>query len=273
MAPKSYLTQKEQIDILMFAEKYQNKWKLIGEKVGRSPNTCKHFFYRYQESHQLNQKMGRPPLVTDDIKQAVVGYMLADPLQNLSDISKEFDLADSSVKKILNENKIKYFQRIPVTPLTGPHKQKRLHICNQIISMPFKNFPPIIFSDESSIEIQQVRGIWREAGSYPPQAFYEKDIKTMSAMVWGGIGPNGYRTELIFFEDHINSTIYIKAMDENKIFESIRETFGDKWVWEQDNASPHTSKYAIDYLQNKVPYLFDWPAKSPDLSPIEQISS
>ena len=56
-----------------------------------------------------------------------------------------------------------------------------------------------------------------------------------------------------------------------KIFESIRDKFGDKWVLELDNASPHTSKYAIDYLQNKVPYLFDSPAKSPDLSPIEQI--
>ena len=44
-------------------------------------------------------------------------------------------------------------------------------------------------------------------------------------------------------------------------------------MWEQGNASPHTSKYAIDYLQNKVPYLFDWPAKLPDLSPIEQIGN
>lgn len=113
---------------------------------------------------------------------------MADPLQNLYDITKEFNLAESTVKKILNENKIKYFQRIPVSPLTGVHKKNRVKICEKIISVPFKDFWPIIFSDELSIEIQEIRGIWREPGTYPPQTFYDKDIKTMSAMVWGGIG-------------------------------------------------------------------------------------
>ena len=271
MAPRILLSEKEQIDILLLAEKHEHQWTFIGNKIGRSPSTCKHFFNRYQKSHKLNQQLGRPPVITEEKKQEVVKFMLADPLQNLSDISKEFDLADSTVKKILNDNKIKYFQRIPVSPLANLHKQKRAEICGKIISIPFKNYIPIIFSDESSIEIQEIRGIWRQPGTYPPQTFYEKDIKTMSAMVWGGIGPNGYRTKLIFFEEHINAETYIKALEENRILENIKETFGKDWVWEQDNASSHTAKDTINYLGPRVPYLFDWPPKSPDLSPIEQV--
>lgn len=93
----------------------------------------------------------------------------------------------------------------------------------------------------------------------------------MSAMVWGGIGPNGYRTKLIFFEEHIKSKTYIAALKNNQIFDNITETFGKNWIFEQDNASSYTYQETINYLQSNVPYLFDWPAKSPDLSPIEQV--
>lgn len=71
--------------------------------------------------------------------------------------------------------------------------------------MPFKDFGMIIFSNESSNEIQEIRRIWRQAEIYPLQTFYEKDIKTMLAMDSGGIGPNGYRTKLILFEEHIGN--------------------------------------------------------------------
>lgn len=138
MAPRSLLSEKEKIDILL-KKKYNCQWKLIGNIIGRPADTCKHFYYRYQKTEQLSQQIGRPPTITKTIKQDVVKYMLADPLQNLSDISKEFDLADTTVKKILNENKIKYFQRTPITPLTLSHTKKRVDICAKIISIPFKN--------------------------------------------------------------------------------------------------------------------------------------
>ena len=130
---------------------------------------------------------------------------------------------------------------------------------------------PIIFSDESSIEIQEFKGIWRKPGTYPPQTFYPRDVKQMSVMIWGGIGPKGYRTKLLYFDKHINSDKYIQSLQTNKIFDDIKAKFGDLWVWQQDNAPSHRSQKTINYLQYNIPYLFDWPAKSPDLMPIEQI--
>ena len=121
----------------MLANKYDHQWTFIGNKIGRPASTCKHFYNRYQETQKLKQQIGRPPAITEEKKQEVVKYTLADTLQNLSDITKEFNLAKSTVKKILNENKIKYFQRIPVSPLTGVHKKKRVEICEKIISVPF----------------------------------------------------------------------------------------------------------------------------------------
>jgi hypothetical protein len=41
-------------------------------------------------------------------------------------------------------------------------------------------------------------------------------------------------------------------------------------VFQQDNARPHTAAATIEFLnQRKVKFVPDWPARSPDLSPIE----
>lgn len=53
--------------------------------------------------------MGRPLKITDEEKQDVVNYMIQDPLQNLNDISEHFNFAPSTIKDILNQNKIQIF--------------------------------------------------------------------------------------------------------------------------------------------------------------------
>ena len=110
---------------------------------------------------------------------------------------------------------------------------------------------PIIFSDESSIEIQELKGIWRKPGTYPPQTFYPRDVKQMSVMIWGGIGPKGYRTKLLYFDKHINSDKYIQSLQTNKIFDDIKAKFGDLWVWQQDNAPPHGRKKQLT-IYNRI---------------------
>ena len=42
-------------------------------------------------------------------------------------------------------------------------------------------------------------------------------------------------------------------------------------IFQQDNAPCHKSKYDMGILHDVAPELLDWPAKSPDLSPIEQL--
>ena len=42
-------------------------------------------------------------------------------------------------------------------------------------------------------------------------------------------------------------------------------------LFQHDNARPHTARVGIDYLQNAVINVMDWPAESPNLSPIENM--
>ena len=114
-------------------------------------------------------------------------------------------------------------------------------------------------------------GIWRRRGLYPLGTFYEKNPHPTHVMVWGGIGPRGFRTPLIKFDKHVNSLTYIQAIQGNNIPGIISNVFGTNWCWQQDNAPAHNALCTRFYLNQVMPNMIHWPALSPDLSPIEQV--
>lgn len=192
MSNKVPLTEREKIQMLWDVEKYGHQWKYIGEKRGRSADTVKSFYKTYMTFGTISPKRGRPKEITDELKEMVVQDMLDNPLQSLQSAANKFDAAKSTIKKILNENRIEFFKRTPVSPLTEEHKNKRLEIVSMICSVEPRSLPPIVFTDESSIYVDLEKGgIWRLRGFYPPECFYEKKQAPVHIMVWGGIGPRG----------------------------------------------------------------------------------
>ena len=53
---------------------------------------------------------------------------------------------------------------------------------------------------------------------------------------------------------------------------SVQRLFGRKrYLFQQDNPRPHTAKLTQTWLKSKRVLILEWPAASPDLSPIENI--
>ena len=194
------------------------------------------------------------------------------PSQSLNYIASQNNISKSSTKTILNENKIKFYKLTPFPPLDYAHKQARLLLCDLILSYDYLQLPPIIFTDESTVcENLNGGGIWREYGHYPPESFYNKEQRPTSVMIWSGIGPRGFRTTLFKFDQHVNSQSYMKTLLDNNIFEEIEKIFGRINVWHKDNAPSHASYYTRGFLSKIIPRFLQWPPKSPNLLPIEQV--
>ena len=47
--------------------------------------------------------------------------------------------------------------------------------------------------------------------------------------------------------------------------------FGPNFVYVQDNAPPHTARGTVAFLDQQDVEVMDWPARSPDMKPIEQV--
>ncbi|GFW33088.1 transposable element Tcb1 transposase [Trichonephila clavipes] len=141
------------------------------------------------------------------------------------------------------------YARRPVVcvPLTRQHHTARLQWCREHHNWTEQDWACVLFSDESRFSLSsdcRRQLIWRESGTaYRPENIQGKDrYPTCSIMVWAGIMING-RTRL-----HVvaNGTMT-----------------GQRYI--DEVLLPH------DCLDSEGIQRLVWPARSPDLNPIENV--
>ncbi len=87
-------------------------------------------------------------------------------------------------------------------------------------------------------------------------------------MVWGCISAYGM-ISLHVLEGTMNAERYIKVLEQHML-PSRRHLFQGRPCFKQDNAKPHTAAITA-WLRSRRVRVLNWPACSPDLSPIENI--
>ncbi len=94
--------------------------------------------------------------------------------------------------------------------------------------------------------------------------------KPASLMVWGCISAYGMGS-LHVLEGTMNAERYIKVLEQHMLPSRRRLFQGRPCVFQQDNAKPHTAVITTAWLRSGRVRVLNWPACSPDLSPIENI--
>ncbi len=94
--------------------------------------------------------------------------------------------------------------------------------------------------------------------------------KPASLMVWGCISAYSM-SSLHVLEGTMNAERYIKVLEQHKL-PSRRQLFqGKPCLFQLDNAKSHTVAITTAWLRSRRVQVMNWPACSPDLSPIENI--
>lgn len=91
-------------------------------------------------------------------------------------------------------------------------------------------------------------------------------------MVFGAFGYKG-TLELVTIKGNLDSDKYQKILEKYVLNKGHTKVVGgrSKFIFQQDNASPHTSKSTDAYFVSKNVNVINWPSKSPDLNPIENL--
>ncbi|GFW56297.1 transposable element Tcb2 transposase [Trichonephila clavipes] len=155
------------------------------------------------------------------------------------------------------------------------HRTARLQWCREHHNWTEQDWACVLFSDESRFSLSsdcRRQLIWRESGTaYRPENIQEKDrYPTCSIMVWAGIMING-RTRL-----HVvaNGTMMGQQYIDEVLLPHVRlfrGAVGDKFVFMDDNATCHRTLAVQDCLDSEGIQRLVWPARSPDLNPIENV--
>ncbi|GBO29279.1 Transposable element Tc3 transposase [Araneus ventricosus] len=88
-------------------------------------------------------------------------------------------------------------------------------------------------------------------------------------MGWGGFATEG-STPIVFVQGRMNSESYVDVLADNLLPEAPLITSAD-YLFQQDNASLHVSQTLKSWFRANFVKLIDWPAKSPDLNPMENL--
>ncbi|GFY06001.1 transposable element Tcb2 transposase [Trichonephila clavipes] len=128
----------------------------------------------------------------------------------------------------------------------------------------------IVFSDESRFNLRSdnhVR-VWRTRGERLNLAFtlQRHTAPTACVVVWGAIAYNT-RSPLVLIHGTMTAQRYVHDILQPHVLPLMQRLPGA--ILQQDNARAHTARMSQDCLRTAS--TLPWPARSPELSPIEHI--
>ncbi|GFX51079.1 transposable element Tcb2 transposase [Trichonephila clavipes] len=167
------------------------------------------------------------------------------------------------------------YARRPVVcvPLTRHYRTARLQWCREHHNWTEQDWACVLFSDKSRFSLSldcRRQLIWRESGTaYRPENIQEKDrYPTCRIMVWAGIMINGRTRIHVVANGTMTGQRYIDEVLLPRV-RLFRGAVGDKSVFMDDNATCHPTLAVQDCLDSEGIQRLVWPARSPDLNPIE----
>uniref|UniRef100_A0A8K9UYV5 Tc1-like transposase DDE domain-containing protein n=1 Tax=Oncorhynchus mykiss TaxID=8022 RepID=A0A8K9UYV5_ONCMY len=152
--------------------------------------------------------------------------------------------------------------------LTAQHRAGHLAFAREHQDWQIRHWRPVLFTDESSFTLSTCDR--RGEHSTACNILQHDRFGGGSVMVWGGISLGG-RTAL-----HVlarGSLTAIRYRDEilRPLVRPYAGAVGPGFLLMQDNARPHVAGVCQQFLQEEGIDAMDWPARSPDLNPIEHI--
>ncbi|GFT57218.1 transposable element Tcb1 transposase [Trichonephila clavipes] len=157
-------------------------------------------------------------------------------------------------------------------PLTQIHRRLH-HQWYDESRMWVAEWNEIVFTDESRICQQHHDGrirVWRHRGDRMLNSCV-MDHHTgpePGIMVWGGIGYHSF-TPLVRIAGTINIQRYISNVLEPFVLPYLQGLVTA--IFQQDNARLHGARIVQRFFVNHQIELLPWPARSPDLSPVENM--
>ncbi len=188
--------------------------------------------------------------------------------KNLGELHKEWTEAGVNASRATTHRRVKEF--------VNSCRQRCLTWAKEENNWTVAQWSKVLFSDESKFCVSfgnQGPRVWRKGGEAHSPSCLKSSVKfPQSVMIWGamssaGVGP------LCFLKTYVTAPVYQEIL-EHFMLPSADQLFKDAdFIFQQDLTLAHTAKSTKGLLNDHGVGVLDWPANSPDLNPIENLST
>ena len=251
--------------------------------IGAPYTTVQEAVKRFRETQSYSRRpgSGRKRITSGRDDRFLVSQVLRDRHTTAVEARKRLqqvrgvNVSERTVRRRLEEQSLQSRRPAMGPDLTREHRFARLQFARQHAQWTVQQWSSVLFSDESRFSLKCPDGrerVWRRTGERYAEC--TMSVRTPfgggSVMVWGGISMEA-RTELVFIENgSLNAHRYINEILINHVV-PFAPFIGDEFVFMHDNAHPHAARCVSEYLDTLGIIRLDWPARSPDLNPIEHL--
>lgn len=250
----------------------------IAAVIGCSPQTVSNVYNKWLEKgNTINDRQNcrRERHTTPAQDQTIVLQSRQDPFKPATRIVQELQLPVSAktVIRRLNANGLKSCWAARKETLTQRHRDERIGFALQHLEKTPDDWRNAVFCDESCVQIGKngrLR-VWRKKGERFSDGFVQSIIRSgrFSVPVWGWISGTG-AGNLHRIEGQLNSAQYVDILEQT-MKPTVTAMFGTEDVlFAHDNSPIHTAHIVQDWFNANPQFsCLQWPARSPDLNPIE----
>ncbi|GFX91276.1 transposable element Tcb1 transposase [Trichonephila clavipes] len=251
----------------------------IGRHLGRSDMVVARCWQQWITEGRVYRRggSGRPRNTNDREDRAIRRVATSAPTTSLASIQRHLPPSRhpvpsrETIRRRLTEVGLRSRRPLRRLPLTPHHRQCRLDFCRPRATWSVTDWRRVIFSDESrfslSADDHRTR-VWRRTGQRSDPAFIVERHTAISqgVTVWGVISWDT-RSSLVVLQGTLTARRYVDDILTPIVLPMLSSRPGA--IYQQDNARPHTARLSQQCLQGYD--VLPWPARSPDLSPIEHV--
>lgn len=235
--------------------------------------------YKTTGTIDLKKSTGRPRIIrTKHLIQKVKQRFTYKSRQSARKLLNSLGVSKGTMGRIIREDLHLHAYRVTTQPnLKDEHKQRRISFAYWVRkSLRKKDHDQILFTDEKYFGLDGIfnrqndrvyassRQEADEHGGIRPVSKFSKRI-----MIWLGACKNGLTIPIIFKPgETLTHSNYIEIVLPHALAEG-RRLLGDDFIYQQDNATPHTHKDSLAWIKNNFTRFIDenkWPPNSPDLN-------